>query len=169
MDVKVLLDRISGFFKKYRYAALILVIGLVLMAVPGRNKGAEEKKPSVSTEAPVELTVEQKLASVLSQTRGAGNVQVMLTVAAGEETLYQTNDDTTSSSDSTSTNIDTVTITDADRNQTGLIRQVNPPVYQGAIVVCQGADDPAVKLAIVDAVSKLTGLGANRISVLKMK
>jgi stage III sporulation protein AG len=36
-------------------------------------------------------------------------------------------------------------------------------------VVCQGADDPVVKLLIVDAVSKVTGLGADKISVMKMK
>lgn len=35
-------------------------------------------------------------------------------------------------------------------------------------MVCQGADNAAVRLAIVEAVSKVTGLGANRISVLKM-
>jgi stage III sporulation protein AG len=39
----------------------------------------------------------------------------------------------------------------------------------GAIVLCQGADVPSVRLAIVDAVSKVTGLVANQISVLKMK
>jgi stage III sporulation protein AG len=39
----------------------------------------------------------------------------------------------------------------------------------GAIVVCQGGDQPTVRLAILDAVSKVTGLGADKISILKMK
>jgi len=39
----------------------------------------------------------------------------------------------------------------------------------GAVIVCQGADDPQVRLSIVDAVSKVTGLGSDKISVLKMK
>ena len=60
-------------------------------------------------------------------------------------------------------------ITDSDRKEEGLITQVDPPVYQGAIIVCQGADRGAVRLAIVEAVSRVTGLGADRISVLKMK
>ena len=67
------------------------------------------------------------------------------------------------------TKTDTVTVTDAQRNESGLIRQVNPPVYKGAVIVCQGADNAAVRLAIVDAVGKATGLGADKISVLKMK
>ena len=49
------------------------------------------------------------------------------------------------------------------------VQQVLPESYRGAIVVCQGADSPAVKLAIVEAVSRATGLGADSISVLKMK
>jgi stage III sporulation protein AG len=36
-------------------------------------------------------------------------------------------------------------------------------------VICQGAADPAVRLAVVEAVADATGLGADRISVLKMK
>ena len=49
------------------------------------------------------------------------------------------------------------------------MRQENPAQYLGVIVVCEGADSPAVRLAIVEAVSDVTGLGADRISVLKMK
>ena len=53
--------------------------------------------------------------------------------------------------------------------ESGLIRQINPPAYLGAIVVCQGADNNTVRLAIVEAVSRATGLGADKISVLKMR
>ena len=60
-------------------------------------------------------------------------------------------------------------MTDGQRGQTGLVRQVLPATYRGAVVVCQGADDPRIRLAIVEAVSMATGLGADRISVLKMK
>ena len=60
-------------------------------------------------------------------------------------------------------------ITGQNKQETGLVRQVIPPTYMGVVVVCEGADNPSLKLAIVDAVSKATGLGADRISVLKMK
>ena len=113
--------------------------------------------------------MEDKLSALLSKVQGAGDVEVILTIAAGEEVIYQTNDDNSESDTSTSQNINTVTITDAERNQTGLIKQVRSEVYQGAIVVCRGADDPTVRLAIVDAVCRITGLGSNCISILKMK
>ena len=169
MDIKSIAEKVMHIFKKYRYAVIVLIIGLILMAVPGTTQNTDSVETTTVNENIHEATLEEKLASILSQVDGAGKVQVILTAAAGEEIIYQTNNDLTSNDESNSTDVDTVTITDSERNQTGLIRQVNPPIYQGAIVVCQGADDPTVQLAIVDAVSKLTGLGANRISVLKMK
>ena len=115
------------------------------------------------------LSVETQLSQILGSVKGAGKVQVMLSIATGEETLYQTNDKYTSDGERISDNKDTVTITDSTRSQTGLIRRINPATYSGAIVVCQGADDPVVRLAIIDAVSKITGLRTDKISVMKMK
>ncbi|MFQ8983403.1 MAG: hypothetical protein ACLR6W_04145 [Evtepia sp.] len=39
------------------------------------------------------------------------------------------------------------------------------PRYQGALVVCPGGDDPEVRLQITEALSALTGLGADKISI----
>ncbi len=40
---------------------------------------------------------------------------------------------------------------------------------QGCVVVCEGADSPAVRLDVTSAVMAYTGLGSDRISVMKMK
>lgn len=169
MDLKNILAKILDMIKKYRYAVLVLIIGLVLMSIPSFSTHTEDVDSNCKAKTIDEPALEDKLSQVLSLVNGAGRVQVILTVAAGEEVVYQTDHDETNTADSSDKNTDTVTITDANRNQNGLIRQVNPAVYQGAIVVCEGANNPTVHLAIVDAVSKITGLGANRISVLKMK
>ena len=168
MELKKIPDNITGFLKKYRYAVLILVIGLILMAIPGKttSNNQKEETPVVGEES---SSVSDELSEILSQISGAGKVRVMLTVATGAETIYQTNDDHTSASDTSSTKVSTVTVTDADRNETGLIKQVIPEKYLGAIIVCQGADSSSVRLAIVEAVADVTGLGADRICVLKMK
>ena len=39
----------------------------------------------------------------------------------------------------------------------------------GVVVVCEGADRAAVKLAVTEAVASLTGLGSGKIAVVKMK
>ena len=43
------------------------------------------------------------------------------------------------------------------------------PQFQGALVVCSGGGEPTVQLRLVEAVSALTGLGADKISVCKGK
>ena len=96
---------------------------------------------------------------------GAGTVKVLLTTTAGEETVYQTDVD----QNNEDVRSDTVVLTKSTRDQLGLIRQVKAPVYRGAIIVCKGADSADVKLSLVDAVSKITGLRSDQISVLKMK
>ena len=168
MDITEVSKKVIDLLKKYRYALIVLMVGIGLMLLPSKDAGdAGETEPL--DENITQVSISQQLADILSSVDGAGNVRVFLTVGTGEETLYQTNDSVSVTGDSSSTQIDTVTVTDASKDQTGLIRQVNPPVYQGAIVVCEGADSPSIQLAIVEAVSKVTGLGADCISVLKMK
>ena len=43
------------------------------------------------------------------------------------------------------------------------------PQFQGALIVSEGADNAAVRWNIVSAVSSLTGLGTDKITVVKMK
>lgn len=168
MELKSFTKKLPQFFQKYKFAALILLIGIVLMLLPTGTKQTV-KNDVTQIQIDQETSVEEQLEAVLQQTAGVGDVKVMLTKGEGEETIYQTDTEVSSGEANRSNRSSTVTITDAERSQNGLIRQVNPPTYLGAVVVCQGADDPLVRLAVVDAVSKATGLKANCISVLKMK
>lgn len=162
-------EKIPQLLQKYKYAALILLLGILLMALPDLSKANEPAPTEPAAPEQQTVSLSDELESILGQIDGAGRVSVMLTLASGEETLYQTDSDDTASSDSSSGQSKTVIITDAQRAQTGLVRQVNPARYQGAVIVCEGADSPTVRLAVVEAVSKATGLGADSISVLKMK
>lgn len=159
-------EKLLPWFSKYRYVLLVLVVGLGLMLLPtGKTDSNQASEPVAQVQKPVPENIDSQLAQILSQISGVGDVRVLLTVAAGEETLYQT--DNQISQDQS--RIETVLVTGSDRAQTGLLKQVIPPVYRGAVVVCKGADKASVRLAVVEAVSSLTGLGADQISVLKMK
>lgn len=147
--------------KKYRYILLIVLAGIFLMMTPQN----EEKENVIPTEITEKKDVQDSLEEILEQISGTGKVEVLLTYAAGEEICYQVNEDRSADD----VRRDTVLITDVDRNETGLIKQVNPPQYLGALVVCQGADNANVKLSIVKAVMSVTGLTSNQITVLKMK
>ena len=114
-------------------------------------------------------SLEQRLEAILSGIEGAGQVRVLLTEKAGRETLYQTDSRSQTDQDSSDRSDDTVLVEDAERVETGLVRQILEPEYRGAVILCQGADSASVRLAVVEAVSCVTGLGADQISVLKMK
>lgn len=156
-------ENMRNFLKKYGCVGLILVLGIVLMLLPERRTETvtEEETSRVYETLPLQESLEE----ILSQIDGAGQVRVLLTVAQGVSTLYQT--DATDTGESRK--VETVIITDKEKAQQGLIRQVNPETYLGAVVVCRGGDNPTVKLAITQAVAAATGLSTDKITVLKMK
>lgn len=147
--------KLRVWISKYRYVLVVLLAGIALMLLPAGTK--EEEQPVI--QAPQTADMETRLEQILSRIDGAGEVAVMLTEACGSETIYQTDGEEKK----------TVLITDSDRTEQGLIRTTQPPVYQGAIVVCRGADSAAVRLAVVEAVANVTGLGTDKITVLKME
>ena len=170
MDFTVIRNKLVGWGKKYRYVAIVLAVGIVLMLLPTGSKSKEtpaDLEPEIE-KIRIEITAE-KLEEVLSQIKGAGKVEVLLTCAAGERTVFHTNERSSATDDSQSKDYETVLVMDSNRKEEALVAQVLGPEYLGAVIVCQGAEDPSVRLAISDAVSKATGLGADRISVLKMK
>lgn len=150
-------ERLLPWLKKYRMAAVVLLVGILLMLLPT----SKEEAASVSPSVPETQALQQELEELLSHLEGAGKVRLLLTQAQGSVTHYQV--------DESSSGFDTVLITATDRSQQGLVSQVDPPVYLGAVVLCQGAGKASVRLAVVEAVSKATGLSSSKISVLKMK
>jgi len=57
---------------------------------------------------------------------------------------------------------------DTEGGQDALVEMTWEPVIRGIAVVCQGADDITVNAQITEAVSVLTGVSTNRISIAKM-
>ena len=161
-----LMNKVTKWLVRYRYVVLILVVGLVLILLPtGVNKDSEKNAVTVADDEP---DVAAQLSHILSQIKGAGKVSVMLTLETSKTTVYQNDEDITGGENG-SIRQDTVIVTDENRIQSGLIQHEIAPSYRGAIIVCEGADKPEVRLHIIEAVARVTGLGTDKISVLKMK
>ena len=158
-------ERLVGVIGKYKYVVLIILLGMVFMWIPEKGDAVP-----ISTESHDEVRqdISKELEEILGQIQGVGRVSVMITLATGEETVYQTDMDRSEGNDSFSEREDTV-IVSGNGVQSGLVQTVTPPTYLGAIIVCQGADRPTVQLAVMQAVSAVTGIGTDRITVLKMK
>ena len=162
------LGRIKEFFYKNRAVALVVLVGVLLMLLPTGKTEAQQPQRQETVSEPRE-NLETRLEQILSQVSGAGNVRVLLTQERGETSVYQLDLQEVTDGDRREIRQDTVTVTGSDRQQEGLLTQVEAPRYRGAVVVCQGGDKPTVRLSVVEAVSGATGLPSNRITVLKMK
>lgn len=144
--------------KKYRFAVLILVLGLTLMLLP---TGGAKEKTAIPVQPQEEASLEVRLSQILCRIDGVGAVRVLLTEQSDGEVVYQTDRQTDRNQ--------TVLASRGSGVQEGLIRSSSSPVYRGALVICDGADRPTVKASVIEAVSRVTGLRSDQISVLKMK
>ena len=165
MDKLKITEKAAAWLRKYRFAILILAVGAVLIFWPSGDTETKEQTAHLTVQ---QQSVSDELTQILGQIKGVGKVRVMLTISTGQETIYQY-DEEVHSGENGSNRKQTVTVTDKDRNQQGLVKQIIPAQYMGAVIVCEGADMPAIKLAVVEAVCSVTGLGADKVCVQKMK
>ncbi len=152
---------------KYKYVLIVLAVGLALLLWPTGEKERPEETASADGVEDFDLAaLEEKLSQTLSQVEGAGKVTVTLTVKSGMEQVPLTDRSTTVSERENSVEEKTVVI-NTGSGQEAVVRVQRSPVFQGAVVVSQGGDRADVRLLLTQAVSALTGLGADRIAVCK--
>lgn len=149
---------------RYKYVLLVLAAGVLLLLLPvggGERDAAAAERESESQEFDLEQ-FEEKLERVLSQIEGAGEAKVVLTLDTGSRQVLAQDQERESGGGSSST---VVTVGRGSGNQEVAVIQTVAPRFRGALVVCAGGGDPQVRLALLQAVSALTGLGADKISI----
>ena len=168
MEWKSIVVQAMNFIQKNRYLILAVVAGILLMSIPDSHVSQDPPESEVTTEH-AEQSLEEDLAEILEKMEGAGKVRVLLTLKEGERILYQADENHSVDAESEDRRTETVILTGAERKEDGLVVQVTPPIYLGAIVLCQGANRAEIRLSIVEAVMDATGLTSDKITVLKMK
>ena len=159
------LQRLRPKLARWRYALLVLLLGIGLMLWPSGAK----TEPKTQTREGAELTPEDlcsRLEQTLAQIDGAGEVHCLLTWAEGVRTIYQTD---TSQSASGEVRSSTVLVSTGSGAESAVAVGSIGPVWQGVIVVCDGADSAQLRLEMTQAVSALTGLSSDKIAVVKRK
>lgn len=152
-----------GVVKKYQYALLVALVGAVLLLIPSGEKPAETAAPEEGQQFRLE-ELEKRLEQALGQIEGAGEVHAVLTLKSGSRQVLAQAVDRDGNGGSS---FAPVTVGRGAGSQEVVPLQTLAPEYQGALIVCQGGGDPAVRLNILQAVSALTGLGADKISICK--
>ena len=147
---------------RYRLVWLAILAGLVLLLLPS---GRDRETPAAQPEAAVfDLSeTEHRLGETLSRIDGAGEVTVLLSLRDGPKRVLAQN------RQEGGERTETVVLSRGGGSQETVTVQELSPGYQGALLVCEGGDDPRVRLALTQAVSALTGLGADKISISKGK
>lgn len=163
--------------KKYKYLFIVLAAGLALILWPfgggtSPPSGTQSDYPAFSVS-----DMEKRVGDALGAIEGAGRVNVVLTLHADMHILVQ--EDVSSESRrqlrdgeteelQSSSQRKTVVVTTSGSQQPIVTKRIYPE-FKGALIVCDGGDKPAVRLAVIEAVSALTGLGSDKISVFKMR
>jgi len=169
-DMSAVGKAITARMDKGKYVLLILLLGVILMVLP---TGRKSETVNMKEETPIaDISVsalEKQLEALLSQIEGAGETKVMLTLHKGTAYEYQADTVVRKETDSREEETQTVFASGSNGTDAPVLIGVTYPVFQGAVVVCRGADRPSVQLAVIDAVSSLTGLRSEHIAVIKMK
>ena len=157
-------------FGKYKYVLLVALVGAVLLLWPSgekTDKSATDARESGDLFRVEEL--EEKLEKALSQVEGAGKVTVVLTLEESAKQVLAQDEEGTWGANETRRDTSTVLLGRGSGLQEVVPLQEIGPRYRGALVVAEGGDLPQVRLALCQAVSALTGLGADKISICKGK
>lgn len=152
--------------EKYRTALMVLAVGVVLMLLPSGEEAPAKECAAQETGASECFDLEgfeQRLARTLSRVEGAGETTVLLTLKSGSRQVLAQNLE----QDGERTVSTAVTVGRSGSDQQVVPLQIISPRFQGALVICPGGDDPQVRLQLVAAVTALTGLGSNHISICK--
>ncbi len=158
----------KALWKKYRFVVLVILAGVMLMLLPTHSATPEDPHSQTTDRETFSLErVEAKMEEVLSRIEGVGRLQVMLTLQSGSQLHLAEDSDRSVAADEQRTERSTVTISRGSGLEDVVVTQQIYPVYQGAVVVCQGADQASVRLAITEAVCALTGLSSDKVSIVK--
>ena len=160
-------ERILPVLKKYRAVLAVLLAGVLLLA-SGHSGNTASADSTVSQSFDLN-DFQQELQARLAAISGAGRVELMLSLDQTEESVYAVNTRQTSGSDSRSRESDVSVVSNGSCGETPVTVKRVLPVFRGAVVLCDGADDASVRLSVTQAVSTVCGIGADKVTVLKMQ
>ena len=168
------MERLLARKKDLRGSLLVFVgaLGVFLLIAGGLSFGGGEKadtdagaQDAAQRSRQYVEQLEATLTDLVSSIEGAGRTKVAVTLDAGAETVYAL--DETDGGENGQRQFSHILV-DTAQGQDGLVEMTWEPVIRGIAVVCEGADDITVNAQITQAVSVLTGVSTNRISIAKM-
>lgn len=164
-------EGVRKLWNRYKYAGLVMMIGVGLLLLPTGTEPKEEQMKSQTEGLAAEQDLEREMEEILGVMSGVGQVKVLLTLETDGEMRLAQDTELNYRGDSAApedySRRSEIVLVDDGSGDAGIVTQTMKPVYRGALVVCQGGGQPEIKLAVTEAVAVLTGLSADRITVAK--
>ncbi|MBE6934941.1 MAG: hypothetical protein E7458_00410 [Ruminococcaceae bacterium] len=176
--MQVYSEKLRHILQRYWPVLLVAAVGVLLLCWPSGEGETVQAAESPEPAAEASGETEARLSALLAQAAGVGRVEVMLTILQEAEYLYLEERTTSRDARGTESAVTETSLEESlrypalrqeDGGEAPVLRTRRSPVYQGAVVVCDGADQASVRLTVINAVSALTGLSSDRITVMKMK
>ena len=142
------INEIKELFRSEKSIKIILVIGAVLvlfiafsgLSADDSNKG-DNQLFNYEKQAAYEEALESKLARVLSEIEGIGEMSIMITLDSSEENAFENNNDEPA--------------------------YIKAPAVRGVIVVCDGGDNVIIKEKVITAIAGAFDISTTHISVIR--
>ena len=155
---------IAGLLKKIKteyliLAALVIVAVIVFFGVSGASGDSSEKTQTETVESYV-TSLENKLKTCLSKVKGAGKVDVIISVSSSMQTVF-----------ATQTTVSGSAVLEAPVFAGGkpvTVKEAYPEII-GVVVVAEGASTLSVKVDILNACQTFLSITEDKIRVLSMK
>ena len=161
------MGKLTTYVEKYKYVILVLAAGILLMLLPWREDAKESKGFETTQEGYSLSQIQSDMEELLRHISGVGQIKVMLTLKSGSALQLAENRTSSRRDQENKQDSEIVKLNRGSGSQDVVITEQIYPTYQGAVIVCQGAENPSVKLAVTEAVAVLTGLSSEKITVVK--
>ena len=163
--------------KKHIEIYIAIVVALIIIAVyfstsfafksKGQKSSTKEDNLEVNFSNSQEYVVylENKLESVITNVKGVGQANVIITLEKGFEYVYETEEETNSSANGNIVTKTKVVLV----NGKPVLKEEIYPVVKGIVIVAEGAKDTRVKLNILSIVQTIIDINTSQITILEGK
>ena len=156
----------------------LVIINRILKDEPKKDDNLNITNSAVLASKSTETTLDKKLEEILSQIKGVGKVNVLVTYSENEfnkipmynesntQNITEEVDKSGNTKKNTSDIIQKEIVLGADQNP--VIQSIENPRIEGAIIIAEGAGNIDIKTNIISAVEAATGLATHKIQVFEM-
>lgn len=147
------LKRLLALYKRYWYAPLSILIGLVLLVYPNAQPKTMPVTANITTDDVYISEIETRIEMMLNDMESINDCKVTITLASGGKKEYVREEG------------HVLVITDKDGNQSAVVSKENAPEIAGVTVICSGVMNINIKNNIIQSVGTVLGIGTNKICV----